>query len=67
MDVIQFCDLELATVAVDGAVRKFDELAALSKLEDALLKTGVMWLVFKCPNFRDVCVWHLTLSDDNPN
>lgn len=64
MDVIHCCDLELATLAVDGALQTIAELAASSKLQDALLKTGVMWLVF---NFRDACMWFLTLSDDNPN
>lgn len=46
MDVIHCCDLELATLAVDGALQTIAELAASSKLQDALLKTGVMWLVF---------------------
>jgi DnaJ family protein C protein 13 len=50
MDVIHCCDLELATLAVDGALQTIAELAASSKLQDALLKTGVMWLVFNVLN-----------------
>ncbi|KAG0618514.1 hypothetical protein M758_4G070400 [Ceratodon purpureus] len=43
VDVVHCCELELATTAVEAALQTVAHLAASSKLQDALLKAGVIW------------------------
>jgi hypothetical protein len=45
VDVVHCCELELATTAVEAALQTVAHLAASSKLQDALLKAGVIWSV----------------------
>jgi len=49
VDVVHCCELELATTAVEAALQTVAHLAASPKLQDALLKAGVIWSV--------VCAW----------
>lgn len=45
VDVVHCCELELATTAVEAALQTVAHLAASTKLQDALLKAGVIWSV----------------------
>lgn len=45
VDVVHCCELELATTAVEAALQTVAHLAASPKLQDALLKAGVIWSV----------------------
>jgi DnaJ family protein C protein 13 len=45
VDVVHCCELELATTAVEAALQTVAHLAASSKLQDALLKAGVIWFL----------------------
>lgn len=45
IDVVHCCELELATTAVEAALKTAAHLAASSNLQDALLKAGIIWSV----------------------
>lgn len=59
VDVVHCCELELATAAVEAALQTVAHLAASPKLQDALLKAGVIWsvccaLLFEFCNLRSI-------------
>lgn len=43
VDVVHCCELELASAAVEAALKTVAHLTVSSKLQDALLMAGLIW------------------------
>ncbi|XP_073389136.1 dnaJ homolog subfamily C GRV2-like [Physcomitrium patens] len=49
VDVVHCCELELASAAVEAALKTVAHLTVSSKLQDALLMAGLIWFLMFLP------------------
>lgn len=67
VDVVHCCELELVTTAVEAALQTVAHLAAEAKLQDALLKAGVIWSVSFAWSFEYCALFKLIFLVVLPN